>query len=318
MNTARKPAPAARRSRLGVWMEHHAWSLRASLQRLGRHPLGTALTMLVLGLALALPLTLGLVLDNARVVTRALGEGESLSVFLHPGQDAASAQALAAQVRRRADVTTVDLKSPAQGLAELSSVQGFGDALAALDSNPLPWVLLVVPRDGLDAAAVGTLATALRAAPGVDLVQDDGAFRARMHALMTLGARALLALVALLGCAVLLVVGHVVRLDIRSRADEIAVLQLAGASPRFVRRPYLYAGAIHGLGAGIVAVALVAGMEALLAAPAAQLAASYAGRLSLHGVAVAWLALVPLAAAVLGWCGARLVGTRRLGATVPR
>lgn len=317
MSEPAKNAATARRSRVKVWLEHHAWSLRACGERLARHPFGTAVTMLVLGLALALPLTLGLVLDNARAVTRALGEGQSLSVFLQPGGTQAQAESLAASLRGRSDVAAVSLKSPAQGLAELSSVQGFGDALAALDSNPLPWVLLVAPRDGLDAAAVATLATVARAMPGVDLVQDDGAFRARMHAVMALGARALLALAVLLGCAVLLVVGHVVRLDIRSRADEIGVLQLAGASPRFVRRPYLYAGACHGLGAGLVAVLLVVALELLLAAPAARLAASYAGRLSLHGMPWPWLASVPPAAAVLGWIGARLVGTRRLGATLP-
>ena len=314
----RKVAAPRRRSRLAVWLEHHAWSLRASGVRLGQRPFGTLLTMLVLGFALALPLTLGLVLDNARVLTQALGQGKSLSVFLHPGDPADAAEELARTLRERDDVASVTLKSPEQGMAELASLQGFGEALSVLDANPLPWVLLVEPQAHLDVAAVAALAGNLRQMSAIDLVQDDGAFRERMHALVALGTRALLLLAVLLALAVLLVVGHTVRLDMRSRAEEIAVLQLAGASPRFVRRPYLYAGALYGFGAGVITVLLLVVLELMLAAPVARLAASYAGRLDLRGLPLPLLLAVPFAAALLGWLGARVVGARRLGATVPR
>lgn len=319
MSGSRRHTAPNRRSRFAVWLEHHGWSLKASVLRLfGQRPLGTIVTMAVLGFALALPLSLWLLLGNARMLSQALGEGQSVGVFLHPQATQSAAETLAAELRQRPEIAAVNLKSPAQGLTELSAVQGFGDALAALDQNPLPWVLLVEPRSGLDAARIAALATSLRVLPAVDLVQDDGAFRQRMHALLALGTRALLLLAGLLGLAMLLVVGNTVRMDIRGRADEIAVLQLAGASPRFVRRPYLYAGAWYGLGAGLIAVALMAVLEWLLAAPAAQLAASYGGDMALRGLAAGLLLTVPVAAAVLGWIGARLVGTRRLGGAVPR
>jgi cell division transport system permease protein len=319
VSTARSEgAVTVRRSRLAIWREQHAWSLRACLERLGGRPFGTFMTMAVLGLAMALPLALWLLLGNARLLTQALGDGQSVSVFMRPQRDQKAAEALAAQLRQRSDIAAVTLKSPQQGLTELAAMQGFGDALATLEDNPLPWVLLVEPREGLATADVGAMAQALRKLPGVDLVQDDGAFRDRMHALLALGTRALLLLAALLALAVLLVVGNTVRMDIRGRAEEIAVLQLAGASTRFVRRPYLYAGFFYGLGAGIVAVLLLLLLEAMLAAPVARLVASYGGRLEIRGVDPLVLLAVPLAGAVLGWLGARLVSARRIGATLPR
>ncbi|MGH8114596.1 MAG: FtsX-like permease family protein, partial [Rhodanobacteraceae bacterium] len=117
---------------------------------------------------------------------------------------------------------------------------------------------------------------------------------------------------ALLGSAAVLVIGNTFRLDIRGRADEIAVQQLVGASASFVRRPYLYEGAWYGLAAGIVAVLLVLLLEAVLTAPVRDLVASYAGRL--HFGALSWGTLViTLAIALaLGWLGAWIASSRHL------
>jgi len=301
-----------RRSRWRVWREQDAWCRRAGLRALAQRPFGTLLTVLVLGFALALPLVFYLLLANAQRVAAALGESQSISVFLKPGVDARAADALAAPLRANKDVAQVTLKTPAQGLSELAAVQGFGEALHALPDNPLPFVLLVQPRGGLSRDRTAALAVDLRALKGVDMVQDNGAWRTRLDALIALGRRITLLFAGLLAIAALGVVGNTVRLDIRARADEIAVQRLVGASPGFVRRPYLYEGVCYGLAAGVVALLLLLALEAGLAMPVRALAASYAGRLEFFGLSVTVLAFVPLAAAFLGWLGAFLASTRYL------
>lgn len=307
------PRAAPPPGRLAVWARHCRWALRASAERLLARPFGTGLTMLVLGLALALPLALALLLGNVQQVLGALGDNRAVSVFLdlEAVSTPAAAEALATRLRGRADVAAVQVKSPAEGLAELATLQGFDAGLADLGYNPLPWVLLVEPAPG-DAADTLALATALRALPETEEVQDEAEWRERLQALLALGRRAFALLAALLVLAVLMVVGQTVRQDVRSRHREISVLELAGASPRFVRRPYLYAGALYGVGAGIVAVLLVLGVEALLAAPVHALTASYGEQLQLRGLGAGILLATPLAAAALGALGARLVtGARR-------
>jgi cell division transport system permease protein len=298
--------------RIAAWAEQHAWGLMASLRRLGGRPLGTSLTVTVMGFALALPLSFALLLGNLQRLGSALGETQAISVFMKVDGKAAAAQALAKTLRGRDDVAAVELRSPKQGMAELSTMQGFGDALKALDYNPLPWVVVVKPATRLDAGRSASLLKWLNAQHGVDQVQDDGAWRQRLYALLGVGTRAVLMLAGLLSLAALLVVGNGVRLDIQGRADEIAVLRLVGASPAFVRRPYLYAGLWYGLAGGLVAVALTGVLEWALAGPVSRLAASYGGRLDFGGLPLWQLALVPVLAALLGWMGARLVCARQL------
>jgi cell division transport system permease protein len=224
---------------------------------------------------------------------------------------------LAARLRSRADVAGVTIRTPRQGLAELAAMQGFGDAIKSLPDNPLPFVLLVEPRPGTDRAQVEAMVAAVRDLPDVDLVQDNGQWRARLDALIALGRRVMLMLAGLLGAAAVLVIGNTVRLDLRGRADEIAVQRLIGASASFVRRPYLYEGAWYGLAAGIVAVLLLLLLEAVLAAPVRDLVASYAGRLHFGGLSWVTLAIALAIAVVLGWLGAWIASSRYLARLRP-
>ena len=308
---------AARGGALARWWRAHRWALAQSLLRLREHPLGTLLTVAVMGLALALPLSFYLVLLNLDRFGQALGEGQAVSVFLQSGDAQAQAQALARTLRAEQAVAAVTLKSPRQGLAEMAALQGFGPALAALPDNPLPWVLVVEPRVAAGPSQVAALVRQLRADPRVALVQDQGPFRARLDALRGFGARVMQVLAALLALAALLVVGASVRNDIQSRSQEIEVLQLVGASAAFVRRPYLYAGLWLGLLSGVVAVALTMLLETVLAGPAARVDAAWGGRLGLVALDATPLLVLLLAAAMLGWLGARVASARHLAADEP-
>jgi cell division transport system permease protein len=315
MNAEVRKPEVSRRSgtqRFAGWREHHGWSLAASLKRLGARPLGTLLTVAVMGVALALPLAFYLLLGNVQRMGDALGRNQSISVFMKTQQNAGGAETAAAALRERHDVAGVSVRTPKDGLDELAKMQGFTGALQSLENNPLPFVLEVKPAPDLSADAVGSLVEAMKNLPGVDVVQDNGSWRSRLDALLGVGTRAVLVLATLLGIAALLVVGNTVRVDIQSRSAEIDVLVLMGASRAFVRRPYLYAGIWFGLFAGVLAVAIAAALELVMAAPVERLAAAYDGTVVFGGLP-AWLFVaVPLVSAALGWLGARLVSARQL------
>lgn len=298
--------------RVGGWAEHHRWSAAASLQRLLGRPFGTLMTVAVIGLALALPLAFYLLLGNVQQMGNAMGQRQAVSVFLQPGQSAAQAQLLATSIGERADVARVTIKTPQQGMDELAAMQGFSGALHALDDNPLPYVLQVMPKEALDAEAVQDLVTSLRDQRGVDMVQDSGSWRQRLDALLGVGNRIVVVLAMLLSLAAVLVVGNTVRVDIASRVEEIGVLMLVGASRPFVRRPYLYAGIWYGLLGGVVASLVAVAIELSLVAPVERLNAAYAGKLSIGGLPLWLLLATPAASALLGWVGARLVSAWQL------
>jgi cell division transport system permease protein len=311
---AQTPARTERSHRrpLSSWREHHGWSAGTSLRRLAAKPVGSVLTIAVMALALALPLAFYMLLSNVESLGDALGRNQVINVFLKSDQVVSNATLLAKQVEQHDGVAKVTVKTPQQGMDELSKMQGFSDSLHALDDNPLPYVLEVQPQDGLSADAASHLVDDLRGMQGVDMVQDSGTWRQRLDALLGVGNRAVLILAALFALAVLLVVGNTVRVDITSRAEEIGVLKLVGASRAFVRRPYLYAGIWYGLLSGILAVGLAVAIEFALADPVARLSQVYEGKLHVGGLPPWLLLAVPIAAALLGWLGARLVSAWQL------
>lgn len=318
IETAQTPAETTPRNehtrgrRLASWQEHHGWSAAASLRRLASRPLGTALTIAVMGLALALPLAFYLLLGNVQKLGDALGQSQAISVFLKPDQTAQQAALLAKQLGERSEVAQVIVKTPQQGMDELARMQGFSGALGTLDDNPLPYVLQLQPQGQVSASSLERLVTDVRSMRSVDMVQDSGSWRQRLDALLGVGNRAVLILASLLALAALLVVGNTVRVDIASRSEEIGVLLLVGASSAFVRRPYLYAGIWYGLFSGILAAVFAVLIEFALAAPVAQLSRAYDGKLAFGGLPLWLLLAVPLAAAFLGWLGARLVSAWQL------
>jgi cell division transport system permease protein len=306
------------RARLGAWRDHHFYGFFSSLGRLAARPWTTALTVLMLGFALALPLLFYIAFDNARALSGGLREAREVTVFLKPAVESAAADAFATELRKRADVAGVAIKTPQQGLAEFRQLSGFGEALDILKDNPLPTVLVVTPHaagasNERDPPIVGEL----RSDPRVDLVQYDATWRRRLSDILAFAERTVVVLAALLALATLLVIGNTIRADVQSRADEIAVMQLIGAGSGFVRRPFLYAGVWYGLLGGAIAVVVAIGAETAIAGPLDRLLASYDHALALRGLDVASAAVVIAAGALLGWIGAFVATARHMAAGHP-
>ncbi|MCC7248847.1 MAG: ABC transporter permease [Lysobacter sp.] len=300
--TAKPAAAAPKRSRLGIWWEHHLQSLVSSLGRMLRRPWATLLTVGVMAVALALPLGLWLVLQNAARLSGTIERSREIGVFLKPEIAAPQAQALAERLRARDDVATLELRTPEQGLETLRRSGAYAEAIAVVGENPLPSLLIVRPRG--DEAA---LAAALAALPETDQVRRDAVWRERLDRGLAFGERAVWVLGALLGLGALLVVGNTVRLDIQNRREEIAVLHLLGATDGFVRRPFLYLGVWYGLAAGALALTVLTAAEFALRQPLKALAESYGSAFSFAGMPPLQAFGALIAAAALGWIGAGVV-----------
>ncbi|QNP39605.1 permease-like cell division protein FtsX [Lysobacter solisilvae (ex Woo and Kim 2020)] len=303
-------------SRLGMWFDHHVYSLVASLGRMLRKPWATALTVGVMAVALALPLGLWVALQNVERFAGNVQQSRQVSLFLKTAVASERARALADELQARADVAAVELRTPEQGLDELRR-RGLGDSVAALEGNPLPSLLIVTPKADGDGDAEAALVQALQQLPEADVVQHDAGWRDRLAQWLRFGMRLAWVLAALLGFGALLVVGNTVRLDIQSRRDEIGVLQLLGASDGFIRRPFLYLGACYGVIAGALALAVLTVADLALRAPLAELARSYGSGFALHGFDLPQAIATVLGAGVLGWLGAGFVTGHYLRQTRP-
>jgi cell division transport system permease protein len=306
------PVANARAGDLGRRVELHRAAFSQALQGFASRPVASALTLVVLALALALPLFVAMGVRNLEGLGAGLKAARDLNVYLVPGLDADAVAAARARVESLPGVGGVTIRTPDEGLARLAELPGASDVLAGLEDNPLPHVLVVRPEASLDPPALRALAAQLEALPGVDLVNHDLAWRDRFEALLAAARRLLLILAAITGAGAMLVVAQTIWAEIARRREEIAIIQSLGGSRAYIRRPFLYAGTMLGLGAAIGALALVGISWLLLAEPVAALAASYDSEATLRGPSWAALAITGLVGPMLGWSGAFLATTREL------
>ena len=302
------PLTAAR-----VHLLRHLQVFFYSLGQLARTPLATLMTAAVIGIALALPAGLHVLLDNAQQLTGGWDSASRISLFLKRNVNDARARRLAATLRRLPEVAAVDYIPREQALAEFERLSGFGDALKALDENPLPAVLVVTPTpEAASPDAAEQLLARLRQYGPVELAQLDMQWVKRLYVIMELVRRGVLVLGLLLGLAVLLVVGNTIRLAIQNRRQEIVVMKLVGGSDAFIRRPFLYTGFWYGLFGGLIAAVLVSLALWTLAGPVERLAGLYQSPFRLAGLSLDGLLLLLLAGIALGLAGSWLAVGRHL------
>jgi cell division transport system permease protein len=305
--------------RISNWVARHGHALVSTSGHLTRHAFATVLTVTVMGLAMALPLALNVLVRNVRTATGDFAGAVGLTVYFKPEVSEQRARQLAKNAGERTGVATATLITAAQALEEFRAQSGFGAALNALTDNPLPNVLTIRPSGDADSPArLESLRGYFASWPETDSVQLDRDWALRFSALLDLLRQIVATAAALLGLGVIAVVGNTIRLEILNRRAEIEVTKLVGGTNAFVRRPFLYAGALYGAGAGLTAWAIVALAREALAGAALRLAASYGSQFVLLGPSVRELGILSGAGVVLGWLGAWVATGRQLARIEPR
>ncbi|MDH4312960.1 MAG: permease-like cell division protein FtsX, partial [Gammaproteobacteria bacterium] len=223
------------------WFERHVQTLVGSLGRLWQQPFATMLTIVVIGIALALPACLHVLVQNVRVASGGWNSALDISVYMKPDASLDQAKRAAERIRQRRDVDEVTLIEADAALAEFRRNSGFGAALDALKDNPLPHALVVRPdAEFREASRVQALSNELRKIDGVDIVQLDTEWVSRFNAILDVIRRGVFLAAVLFALGILVIIGNTIRLDIENRRGEIEVTKLVGGSDAFVRRPFLY------------------------------------------------------------------------------
>lgn len=293
------------------YLRLHLSNLFGALARALQQPTGTLLTVLVIAIALALPAGLRVFVNNAGALSQGWEGAADFTVYLDLGIDEARARELADDIAARADVAETTLISRNEALEEFRAQSGFGEALDALEENPLPHTLVVRPA-AADVGAIEKLALDLDALEATALVQIDTEWVARLQSILRLIARVVDIATVLLGLAVVLVIGNTIRLEINNRRGEIEVCKLVGGSDGFIRRPFLYLGFCYGLAGAVAAAVMIFVALVLIRPPVRALAELYASSYTLAGLSGRETLVLLGGGAALGWIGAWLAAARHL------
>ena len=306
------------RGRVNAYFTHHLWVLVSSLGVLWRTPFATFMTAAVIGIALALPAGLHVLLQNVQQLSTGWEGTAQMSLFLKEDIPEKQIQSLAKKLRKWDGVAEVRYISRDQALAEFRELSGFGGALDSLNENPLPAVLLVRPTsEAAEPAQMELLLGKVKKLKPVDLAQLDMEWVRRLSGIIELGKRGVLLLASLLALAILLVVGNTIRLTILNRRDEIVVTKLIGATNTFIRRPFLYTGFWYGLMGAVLAWVLVGILLGLLSDPVNHLSFLYNSQFSLGGLDLETTAILLGSGILLGLLGSWLAVGKHLKAIEP-
>ncbi|POA22450.1 cell division protein FtsX [Pseudomonas sp. FW300-N1A1] len=302
---------------LHAWIESHRASLLDSLRRLGKQPIGSFFTCLVMAVALSLPMGLSLLLNNVERLGGSWQRAAQISLYLQLDASASEGEQLREQINALPGVAEAEYIGREQALEEFQQQSGLGEALKELPENPLPGVVLVTPKE-VDKAALEALRQRLSEMPKVQQAQLDLVWVERLAAILKLGERFVFGLTVLLVSALLLVIGNTIRLHIENRRTEIEVIKLVGGTDSYVRRPFLYMGALYGFGAGILSWGVLAFGLNWLNDAVTGLAGLYGSNFALAGVPVADGLSLLLGAVLLGYIGAWIAVARHLRELAPK
>lgn len=304
--------------KLRSWWSHHRAVAGESLLRLLRTPLQSLLTWLVVAIALALPAVLYMALAQFQSLGESWQTQPRISVFLHLRAREEAILDYRDRLQAMAAIAAVDYIDPDQALREFEQYSGLGEVIGTLEENPLPAVLVLHPAADYSAPEqLEELEQSLSSEALVDEVRLDMDWVRRLHQIMIIGQRVVLALAALLALGVLLVVGNTIRLAIENRRDEIVIVKLVGATDAFVRRPFLYTGFWYGFGGGLIALALLLLGVQWLSGPVARLAELYQSDMRLQGLRWRESLSILLGAGLLGLLGAALAVRKHLHTIEP-
>jgi len=225
-----------------------------------RHSPGVnALALATLASALFLAGLSMLVISNVSQRVQLLREDIRVQIYLNDDITSEQRRALFDELSAFEGVARVEFLTKHDALRRYRSWAGdMAELIAELEINPLPASFEVVLSSDLGGEQIGErIARSFSGTAGVDDVRFNRGLVRRLESLLNLARVGGTGLGILVFAAVVFVMASVLRLAVYARRDEIEIMQLVGATPAFVRGPFLVAGLAHGLLSSVLALLIV-------------------------------------------------------------
>ena len=213
-----------------------------------------AATLALAGLVLLVLANLGRQLEIQR-------EDVRVHVYLREDVGPEARAALTTELAGQPGVASVQFVGKDEALRRYREWAGDLAALSdELETNPLPESLELRLLSGPEVERQGeAILAAVRGNPAVEDVRFDREWLARLEALLSLARLGGSGLALAVFGAVIFVMASVLRLAVYARREEIDIMLLVGATPAFVRGPFLVAGVAQGVLAAAAALVIVEG-----------------------------------------------------------
>ncbi len=235
---------------------------REAFKNVARAPLLTAIAILTIAVSLILVGFFGGLLDSASRLIDKVAEDVRITAYLDPKIGALEVHTITEAIKQREGVESVEFTPLAEDRAKNRALLD-EELLAGLDPESIPGsptleiVLEKKRRLRKDVEVISTWVAQLRGVDGVSEVEAGmDKIRIGLAFYDVFGTLAWAICIVLVVAAVFFVFSTI-KMAVHSRANEIEILRLVGATPRFIRMPFYIEGIFQGVMGSVIAFAVV-------------------------------------------------------------
>jgi len=234
------------------------FSIRQGLEGLWRNRVMSLAATVTMVMMLVLLASLLIVLSGLQAGVSFVESKVEIRAELAEGVLQERVDTLTAQLQALPEVGSVTYVSKEEALADFQRqrVESGQDPITGYASNPFPAQLAIKLVDPRQAGQVMAVLEAVRGSVVKDIVDSQSAIDKLVSVTATLRTIGVAVLV-LVGLTVLLIVVNSIRMALMSRAQEIEIMRLVGASDQFVRWPFIVEGLLVGMAGAFVTLVLL-------------------------------------------------------------
>lgn len=230
-------------------------TLRDALITFRRTPLLSALSITTIAFSLFAFGLFGLVALNIRVALEQLEDRVEIRAFVADGTGPESIAQAAGDIAGYPEVATATTVTQEQALVRAQ--KELGDFRDVFEGATLPASIDVKLKPGFrDPPTVKRVASRVRAFSFIDDVRYGEEWIEKLHRLRDVAGVAGIVLGLAFALVSMIIIGATIRMAVLSRAQEISIMRLVGATDGYIRRPFLIEGIAKGVLGGVFALVL--------------------------------------------------------------
>ncbi len=230
-------------------------SLRDAFVTFRRTPLLSALSVTTIAFSLFALGLFGLVALNIREALDRLEDRVELRAFIADGTPSEAIAIAAADIATFPEVQSARTVSQDEALARAR--RELGEFRDVFEGAILPASIEVRLKPGFrDPAAVRSVAARVNTFAFVDDIRYGEEWIQKLYRLRTIAGIAGIVLGLAVASVSVIIIGATIRMAVLSRAKEISIMRLVGATDSYIRRPFLLEGFAKGVMGGLLALLL--------------------------------------------------------------
>lgn len=222
-----------------------------------------------------------------------------ITIFADRSAGSKSVRSIADEVAKNTIVSSVRIMDKKDALALVNNSLGLKTEKNA--ANPLPDIIIATVATNVSSQELAQTVESFRKIKSVDAVAYDDQWANYLGALNSAMTVTLVILGSVVGLLVILVIFASVRLTTGAQKDEIRALYLFGATPTFIKRPYLWRGALTLFLAALISLGLTQIGLDLLQKPVADFLSLYDVTVTLKMPEYDWNILYVVTCGFIGW-----------------